>query len=445
LVPAYLILLFASIAASLQLGHPTPAAKARWRLEVGGGFLVVALGVAVAVPAWLFPVVRYDKPTGPYQVGTRAEYWVDSSRTDPFAAGGGPRRLLVQVWYPAEPGPRAERVQNHPDADAFARGFAQSVPGHLPWFLFASMGRGLTWAYADAPVSGAERSFPLLLFSHGFGGTRFQNGFQMAELASHGYVIASVEHVGNAIGSVFPDGSVTNMDSTHGKPLASDSGATRYADIWAADGEFVIGRMLGLARGDPRQMLTGRVDTLRIGYFGHSFGGTTAANVMAIDRRVLAGINMDGYLAGRAWVSGLDRPFLQFRSDPFDYSKLPDYELKKAGMTREALRQLVVDWDRRTARVLAGGGLQVHVLGTNHLNYSDQPLWSPWLAERLQLTGSIDYRRAYTIINALTLAFFDRYVKGKPAPLLDDPARTFPELEVTRLSDAPPAYGPAIR
>jgi hypothetical protein len=254
----------------------------------------------------------------------------------------------------------------------------------------------------------------------------------MAELASHGYVIASVEHVGNAAGSVFPDGAVVNMDSTHAKVLSSDSGATRYADIWAADGEFTINRMFNLARVDPRQTLAGRIDTLHVGYFGHSFGGTTAANVMAIDRRVLAGINMDGYLAGTAWVNGLDRPFLQFRSDPLDVETIDEALLKAAGTTRAKMRELLVDWDRRTASVLAGGGLNVHVRGTSHMNYSDYPLWSPPMTRMLGLTGSLDYRRAYRIINTLTLAFFDHYLKGKPEPILDDPAGTFPELDVTR-------------
>jgi predicted dienelactone hydrolase len=432
LVPGYGLLLSASIAAALDLGHPARRARPRWRIIASRSMLVLLLGIGLVLPLWLFPVPRYEKPSGPYQVGTRAEYWVDSTRTDPFAAGGGPRRLLVQIWYPAEPGRKAERVTNHPEPAVLAKALSDTPNGKLPTFLFSSIGRGLTWAYANALASGAERSFPLLVFSHGFGGTRFQNGFQMAELASHGYIIAGVEHVGTAAGSVFPDGAVVNMDSTHARVLSSDSGATRYADIWAADGEFTINRMFDLARSDPRQTLAGRIDTLHVGYFGHSFGGTTAANVMAIDRRVLAGINMDGYLAGTAWVNGLDRPFLQFRSDPIDIDIIDEALLEKEGTSRAKMRELMVDWDRRTASVLAGGGLNVHVRGSRHMNYSDYPLWSPPVTRMLGMTGSLDYRRAYQIINTLTLAFFDHYLKGKPEPILDDPAGTFPEVEVKR-------------
>ena len=66
------------------------------------------------------------------------------------------------------------------------------------------------------------------------------------------------------------------------------------------------------------------------------------------------------------------------------------------------------------------------------MNYSDYPLWSPPVTRMLGMTGSLDYRRAYQIINTLTLAFFDHYLKGKPEPILDDPAGTFPEVEVKR-------------
>ncbi len=128
-----------------------------------------------------------------------------------------------------------------------------------------------------------------------------------------------------------------------------------------------------------------------------------------------------------------------------DYSNLPEEQIKTAGITRESLRELVAEWDRRTEKVLAGGGLELHVRGTMHLNYSDDPLWSPILARRLRLAGPIDPRRAHAIINTVTLAFFDRYLKGKAGPLLDAPARAFPELEVTRPIGARPSSAPAIR
>jgi hypothetical protein len=46
----------------------------------------------------------------------------------------------------------------------------------------------------------------------------------------------------------------------------------------------------------------------------------------------------------------------------------------------------------------------------------------------LGLLGPIDAHRVHRIVNAYTLAFFDRHLKGKPAPLLDGPAAQYPEM-----------------
>ena len=254
----------------------------------------------------------------------------------------------------------------------------------------------------------------------------------MAELASHGYIIASVEHTWTATGTRFPDGTGAEMDPATGAVLSTDSTSVRVVNIWAADGRFVIDRMSALDRADPRQMLTGRIDTTKVGYFGHSFGGATAAQIMSLDPRVRTGINMDGYLAGTAWVNGLDRPFLQFRSDSIDIEHLPEDLLKSAGTTRVQLRQLLKDWEMRTAAVTRGGGMEVHLRGTAHLNYSDMPMWSPILMRMGKQAGPIAPQRAFQLIDEITLAWFDRYLKGKPAPVLDDLSASYPEVEVLR-------------
>ena len=169
------------------------------------------------------------------------------------------------------------------------------------------------------------------MFSHGFG-SRTQNGFEIAELASHGYIIASVEHSWNSVGTRFPDGTIANIDPKAGFVLTTDSTSVRVVNIWAADGRFVIDRMFDLDRADPRQMLAG-LDRHHEGrLFRHSFGGATAAQVM-LDARVLAGINMDGYLAGRH-ANGLDRPFLQFRSELIDIEAVPADQLAAMGTSR---------------------------------------------------------------------------------------------------------------
>jgi hypothetical protein len=74
-----------------------------------------------------------------------------------------------------------------------------------------------------------------------------------------------------------------------------------------------------------------------------------------------------------------------------------------------------------------GDGYIVLVPGMYHVDFSDFPLFSP-LAEPLGLRGPLDARRARVIPDTYALAFFDKHLKGRPAPLLDGPSRRFPEV-----------------
>ena len=428
LAPAYLFLLLASLSAAVRLsGEPRKPAP-RWRTVVLRSLLVVALVLALALPIWLFPEIRYIEPSGPYAVGTRTEVWVDSSRSESMTPDPADhRRLLVQIWYPADPSD-APRMRAHPNPGALAHAMAQAAPGS-PGFLFSGLGKGLTWAREGIPVTGAERSFPLLVFSHGFGASRAMYGFTLAELASRGYVVAAVEHTFFSTGTEFPDGQIVSLRTEDSNVLQSDSSADAIAGIWARDGRFVIDRMFELDRNDPLHLLAGRIDTTRVGYWGHSFGGTTAANVMAFDRRVQAGINLDGYLAGTAWVQGLDRPFLQVRSDSIDIESLPEELLEQVGMSREKLRLMLEDWKVRTRSVIQSGGYDIHLAGSAHGNYSDIPLWSPTMSRMMQQGGPIDPRRAHQVINALTVEWFDRHLKGQ-GKTVEQVAELYPEVRI---------------
>ena len=76
-----------------------------------------------------------------------------------------------------------------------------------------------------------------------------------------------------------------------------------------ADTRFVLNELAALNSGaspDARHRplpagLAGTLDLTRVGMFGHSLGGATSAEAMAADRRILAGLDLDGSII----VSGL--------------------------------------------------------------------------------------------------------------------------------------------
>jgi hypothetical protein len=74
-----------------------------------------------------------------------------------------------------------------------------------------------------------------------------------------------------------------------------------------------------------------------------------------------------------------------------------------------------------------GEGYLVQILGMFHLNFTDIPYWSP-IFSWLGITGPIDGQRGQNIVNAYSLAFFDRHLKGNPAALLDESISPYPEV-----------------
>jgi hypothetical protein len=82
-----------------------------------------------------------------------------------------------------------------------------------------------------------------------------------------------------------------------------------------------------------------------------------------------------------------------------------------------------------------GDAYYVTMPGMFHVNWTDAPIWSP-LVRWMGLAGPIDPYQGFAETNAWTLAFFDHYLKGNPAPLLDAPSGTRPDsqLEVRRMT-----------
>ena len=60
-----------------------------------------------------------------------------------------------------------------------------------------------------------------------------------------------------------------------------------------------------------------------------------------------------------------------------------------------------------------------------HNDFSDAPLFTP-LTRWLGATGPMPAHRSHAITNAYTLAFFDRHLKGRAAPLLEGPGGGVP-------------------
>lgn len=218
---------------------------------------------------------------GPHPVGVRTLVLEDSSRNDPLT--GGKRTLVTEVWYPAADEARGERTTRF--AEFFGE-YREEGARVLKTDFEEIERRFRSLAVRDAPVR-REGKYPLLIFSHGNGGFRHQNVFQMDHLASHGYLVASPDHTGNARLAPLPGGAV-GYDR---------GGRQRSAEDRPKDVSFLIDRLLLEAR-TRESWLHARIDPERIGVLGHSFGGYTACRAAAEDRRIRAIVPMTVAMTG---------------------------------------------------------------------------------------------------------------------------------------------------
>ncbi|MBV6522792.1 MAG: hypothetical protein MNPFHGCM_02942 [Gemmatimonadaceae bacterium] len=410
MIPAYLLGVWGAVMAWRDFrrhGGQVVAPIVRHRAIVGT--LVVICGlIAVVIPGVLFPRVEFARPSGYYPVGRIEAFWVDSTRDETFATTpGGKRSLMLTVWYPADTVTGGRISPYHPNPSVLARDALAGTgfPGFLIWNLV----RAKTHSTLSAPFNRREGRSPVLLFSHGYGGSRVQNTFEFEELASYGYVIVSIDHSYSSAGTVFPDG--RHIPITTQAMIRSDSGATRLLETWVADAEFVLNRLEKLPLGDVTDTVARRLQLDKVGYFGHSFGGATAAAAMVRDPRIRAGIDMDGMLYGESWSKGIDAPFLVFRAHPPDPVTVAS-QLKAAGIGPDSLEQVFRTFDTRVNSFLRFGGTEIRMDGVQHMGFADVARWSPLIGRRLGFVGEDDPARAHSAIASYTLAFFSKYLKG---------------------------------
>ena len=347
-------------------------------------------------------------PTGSYAVG-RMEYdWTDQSRTDPFAPHTGTKReLVVWAWYPARRVPDA-RVAPYLPQQWYQLSNQQQKSSE---FIRTNSSDGVSLA------SDAAR-YPVLIFEPGLGNLPTQYTTLIEDLASHGYVIFAITPTYSSDVVVFPDGRVVNATSagkleTNENPQAA---ANRLVGIWLQDVIFVMNQLdrLNTAAGNQWSQ---RLDLARLGVFGHSFGGATAAQVCLIDARCKAGINLDGDLAGDVVHRGLTAPFMVIQHD--------------MGSCSDAdCRSFQHDIHAILHSIPQGASYHLSIQGTEHFNFSDLAVLPASQDLRfLGLMGTIDGERGLQITRAYIRAFFDRYLNKTSSPLLRGPSSDYPEVQ----------------
>ena len=144
-----------------------------------------------------------QKPTGKYFIGVTYLSFVDSTRKELFDnTQDSNREITIKAWYPSDTESNPEPYLLKAEAE-FAMKYLQ----------FPQIYKDLiTNSSRDVPLSFNENTYPILIFSHGFGEHYAQNSILMEELASHGYIIFSISHHYECKFSSYPDGRFIYID-----------------------------------------------------------------------------------------------------------------------------------------------------------------------------------------------------------------------------------------
>jgi len=332
---------------------------------ISNGFIYAfALFLAILCPQYTQPAI-----TGSYEVATAKYTWVDENRIETFADTGENRALTVEFWYPQE----------------------------------------------------MEGKAPLVVFSHGafgFGGSNYST---FAELASNGYVVASISHTYHAFYTMDTSGRLTTvnidfLNSVNAVNATDDPEQDYYVpqewmNLRVADAHFVLDTITAnVNAADKDDALFSSIDLEHIGMTGHSLGGAMSAQMGRERDDIDAVIVLDGTMLGERIEFENGKVILNDTPYP-----VPLLNVYAEDHYQNAVTLVGEEYENFYAQRNAVNASEVVIRDAGHLNFTDLPLFSPALAKMLGV-GTVDKRYCIEKTNSLVLEFFNCYLKGGETP-----------------------------
>lgn len=329
---------------------------------------VVLLFFLFTMPAMIFP---QDKTvlavTGKYQVLTQTYTYTDQSRFETYADTHEKRRLNVQLWFP----------------------------------------------------DNLNESVPLIVFSHGGLGVKSSNESLYNELASHGFVVCSIDHAYQSFYSIDKDGYITWIDLGYVQELfAEDSRSDiqqsyeyyqKWMKIRTDDINFVIDYIIAEVSKHDADRAYKLVDIGKIGVMGHSLGGSAALGVGRIRTDVKAVIALESpYMFD---IEGVKEGQFVFTDKIYPIPVLNVYSDGSWGILGDRPQyatnyKMINEPDEAV--------FNAYISGVGHLALTDFALTSPFLTRVLDgKKSTTETVTALRTINRISLDFFNSFLKGE--------------------------------
>jgi len=368
------------------------------------------------------------QPTGKYIAGTYDLFLVDSSRKEIFTRRKNDfRRLYVKIWYPSD---ESYNVQENKYLEGYDPEIISKSYKYLnaPDFYFDSLVKEKTNSYKEIPVSKSEDMFPVIIFSQGyFAGLPDIYSCFMENLASNGYIIFSITHPYEQIIVNYPDGQTAKVKKNLTHKAFLQWALAKYTrlrkldtperihlllkrnfkimkvfdrslDIWVDDSRYLMNQLEEINSGIIETPLTRKIDLNKIGAMGQSFGGATAGQLCLLDKRVKAGINLDGFQFGDVYNNNINKPFMLIQSTSF------------------------IDWNIGNQMIYSNTTEPFYLLEirrAKHYIFSDIAVL-PNVPEEMMIEylGNINPPKTMKTINNYILEFCNQYLKNNKSSLL---------------------------
>ncbi len=241
---------------------------------------------------------------------------------------------------------------------------------------------------------------PVILFSHGLGGTRDGYSYLGTFWASHGYVSVHLQHLGS-------DDSVWRDSSQPLRAMRQVASQWQPAYQRIVDVRFAIDT-LTLLNGAEDHALAGRLDLERIGMAGHSFGSHTTLAIAGLQSKLPGrqGLSLSDarVRAAIAMSAPVSRKAEEDRREEYAAIRIPvmhmtgTHDVSPINSTTAAERRIPFDLSVNAERYL------ITLTGGDHMVFSGP--------ERSRLGAARPDMAHLDLIRRASLAFWDAYLRG---------------------------------
>ena len=332
------------------------------------------------VPAFVFTGYTGLETSGEYAIAETSCILVDNSREETFETDGSKREVPMHMFYPE--------------------------------------------------TDGSEQ-FPLIVFSHGAFGYYQSNMSVYQELASNGYVVLALDHPYHAMYTSDTEGKTITVDPMFMQNVMrinSDQTpeseifrvTTEWMELRCADVNFVLDACIDAKANGLKpetwfaseeelaviDSVLKKTDCDTIGLMGHSLGGATSVTVGRMRNDVDAVIDLDGTMLGEQ---------LDYQNDTYQYYEesypIPLLEIQAEDHYEQAKEYDILYVNQKVMQN-AQDGRCTYFKQSDHMNFTDLPLFSPVLAKMLGV-GAIDPEACIKQVNEIVLSYYDYYLKNE--------------------------------